>query len=146
MRVFASSLFRWLTVAACGFTRIHFRRDEAEFPMASQSACNLLERTFRGARAEDCASIDALRRFNDSVNLNNQYEIAFIRETHAPFAWRFPTKGRSTLASSRRARESSQEKNILAASRLAFWKRKRREKTSNGLAQWLAAIAPGAQT
>src|SRR5207244_3848335 len=65
MRDFASSLVRWLTVAACGSRRVHFRRDEAEFPTASQNACDFLERTFRGSRAADGAPSDALRPFNN---------------------------------------------------------------------------------
>src|SRR6266446_1041667 len=95
MRDFASSLLRWLTVAAGGSTRIHFRLDEAEFPAASQSARKLLERTWPGSRAADCASIDALRPFNNWVNLEDQYELLFTRETPASFARRVPTMGRS---------------------------------------------------
>src|SRR5438105_4080849 len=81
MRGFASSLLRWLTMAAGGSTRVHFRLDEAEFPAAWQSACKLLERTLPGSRAVDCASIDALRPFNNWVNLEDQYELLFTRET-----------------------------------------------------------------
>src|SRR6266446_2745292 len=83
MRGFASSLLRWLTMAAGGSTRVHFRLDEAEFPAASQSACKLLERTLPGLRAVDCASIDALRPFNNWVNLEDQYELLFTEETPA---------------------------------------------------------------
>ena len=145
MRGFASSLLRWLTMAAGGSTRVHFRLDEAEFPAAWQSACKLLERTLPGSRAVDCASIDALRPFNNWVNLEDQYELLFTRETPAPFARRVPTMGRSP-ALPRNARASSQE-NILAASRRIFWKRQRqrRKKASDRVAQWHAALAAGAQ-
>src|SRR5437868_3894411 len=119
MRFPASSLLRWLTVAAC--VRIHFRREEVEFPAASRNACNLLEGTFRGRRVAGCAPIGALRPFNNSVNLEDQNEISFIRETFAPFARRSPKKGRSKAALSRRAPEAPQE-NILAAVGGIFWK------------------------
>src|SRR5437879_6302433 len=145
MRGFASSLLRWLTMAVGGSTRVHFRLDEAEFPAASQNACKLLERTLPGLRAVDCASIDALRPFNNWINLEDQYELLFTRETPAPFARRAPTMGRSP-ALPRSARETSQE-NILAASRRVFWKRQRqrRKKASDRVAQWHTALAAGAQ-
>ena len=143
MRGFASSLLRWLTIAAGGSTRVHFRLDEAEFPAASQSACKLLERTLPGLRAVDCASIDALRPFNNWVNLEDQYELLFTRETPAPFARRVPTIGRSS-ALPRNARETAQE-NIRAASRRILWKRRRRKKASDHVGQWHAALAAGAQ-
>src|SRR5437588_5719951 len=126
MRGFASSLLRWLTMAVGGSTRVHFRLDEAEFPAASQNACKLLERTLPGLRAVDCASIDALRPFNNWINLEDQYELLFTRETPAPFAGRVPTMGRSP-ALPRNACETSQE-NILAASRRIFWKRQRQSR------------------
>jgi len=145
MRDSAFSLFRWLTVAAGGSRRVHFRLEEAEFPAASQSACKLLERTLRSSRAADRASIDALRPFNNWVNLEDNHELSFIRETLAQFARRVPTKGRSPFARSKRERESSQE-NILAAGRRIFWKRKRDEETCDRLTQWRPAIAASAQT
>jgi hypothetical protein len=144
-RGFISSLLRWLTGAACGSRRVHFRLMEAGFPAASQNACRLLEGTSRGPRAAGCASIDALRPFSNSVNLEDQHEISFIRETIASFARRIPPKGRAKAALSRRASESSEE-NILAASCCIFWKRRRREKTGLVHAQWCPAFAAGAQT
>ena len=143
-RGFISSLLRWLTGAACGSRRVHFRLEEAGFPAASQNACRLLEGTSRGPRAAGCASIDALRPFSNSVNIEDQHEISFIRETIASFARRPPSKGRPKAALSRRASESSEE-NILAASRCIFWKRKRDEETCDCLAQWRPAIAVSAQ-
>lgn len=142
MRGFASSLLRWLTVAAGGSTRVHFRLDEAEFPAASQSACKLLERTVPGSDVVDCASRDALRRFNNWVNLEDQYELLFTREAPAPFARRVPTIGRSPALPGN-ARESSQE-NILAASRSILWKRHGRKKASDRVAQWHPALATAA--
>ena len=106
--------------------------------MASQNACN-------GSRAGSCASIDALRPFNNSVKkFKNNYEISFTRETFAALARRIPPKGRSS-ASSRRAHESSAE-NILAKIGGVFRRKrqKRTTKTSPGGAQWLRAFASGA--
>src|SRR5438876_2889963 len=77
MRLSASPLLRWLTVALCGSRRVYFRREEAEFPAASQNACRLLVSTFGGRRVTGCASIDALRPFNNSVNLEDKNEISF---------------------------------------------------------------------
>lgn len=140
VRTFASSLLRWLTAAAYGSRRVHFRRDGTEFLMASQSACN-------GSRAAGCASIDALRPHKNWVNFKDNYEISFIRETFAAFARRFPTEGRSP-ASSRRACASSQE-NILAAIGCVFRRKRRRQDTATtpnaAGAQWCAASATGAQ-
>ena len=145
MRDFKFSLFRWLTVVAGGSRRVRFRLEEVEFPAASESVRKLLERTLRSSRAADRASIDALRPFNNWVNLKDNHELSFIRKTLAPFARRVPTKGRSPFALSKRERESSQE-NILAASRRIFWKRKSDEETRDRVAQWRAAIAAFAQT
>ena len=140
MRLLASSLFRWLTVAVYGSN--HSRPGEVEFPGASQNAGSLFG-TFRGRRAAGCASVDALRPFNNSVNIEDKHEISFIRETLAPFARRVPTEGRSPALSTR-AGESTQE-NILAESRGIFWQRRKRKETGARIAQWFAAAAPGAQ-
>ena len=139
MRGFASSVLGWLAGAACGSKRIHFRRNEMEFPAASQNACNVLERALRGSDAADGASIDALRLFNNWINIEDQHELSFIRETLAPFARRSPTKGRSAFASAGRSGESSQE-NILEEAGRTFWKRQRPKESGDRIAQWLAAI------
>lgn len=144
MRCFASSLLGWLTVTAFG--SIFFRPDEAEFPTAPQTACNLLERTKRGSRAADSAPSDALRPPNNRLNIQDQYELSFIRETLAPFAWRFSTEGRSPRAAFARERESAQE-NILAAARCVFWKRQEHKAIGHCIAQRFAtAAAAHAQT
>jgi hypothetical protein len=145
MRGFASSLLRSLTVALYGSRPVYSRRDEMEFPLASQNACNLLELTFRGRRAMDRAFLDALRPYNNSVNIEDQYELSFIRETPASCARWVPTKERSSAAPSKRRRESSQE-NILAASGLAFWKRKKHKETGHGIPQRFGTITARAQT
>ena len=144
MRLLASSLFRWLTVAVYGSK--HSRPGEVEFPGASQNAGGLW--TFRGRRAAGCASVDALRPFNNSVNIEDKHEISFIRETLAPFARRVPTERRSPALSTR-AGESAQE-NILAETRGIFWQRRECKETGARFAQWLtaasaASAASGAQ-
>src|SRR5260370_2791819 len=129
MRAFASSLLRWLSAPACGSRQLYFRLNEAEFPAASQTACKLFEWTLSDSRAADCASIDALRLFNHWVNLKDQHELLFIRETPPPFARSLPTQEQCTPAPST-ARRESPEKNVLAAGRSIFWKRQR-QKTCN---------------
>jgi hypothetical protein len=144
MRDFASLLLRLLTMALYGSRRVRSRHDETEFPMASQNAGNLLEWTFQGRRAADCASSDALRSLHHWVNKEDQYELSFIRETLAPAARRVSTQRRWSRALSRSARKSAQE-NILAADRSFFWKRKRRAEKGRRSAQWCAAFATVAQ-
>ena len=140
MRDFASLLFRLPTMALCGSRRVRSRHDETEFPMASQNAGNLLEWTFRGRRAADRASSDALRPLHHWVNKEDQYELSFIRETPAPAARRISTQGRWPRALSRSARKNAQE-NILAANRGVFWKRKKHAEAGHGGAQWCATFA-----
>jgi hypothetical protein len=127
MRGFSSSPFRWLIVAAFGSKRVHSRPEEAEFPVARQSACRL--QPFPGQRAAGCASIDALRSYNNSVNIEDPHEISSIWETLAPIAWRLSPKGRSPFAQSRRAGQSCSE-DILATHRGFFWKWQKRGETS----------------
>jgi hypothetical protein len=141
MRGLSSSLFRWLTAAACGSR--YFRRDEVEFPVASQRVCDLW--TVRGSRVTDGASIGALRPFNHSLNINHKHELSFLRETPAPFARRTPTQRRSRRLPGKSARESTKE-NILAAVGCIFRERQKRKETCNCVAQWRAASAVVAQT
>src|SRR6266496_695826 len=146
MRTSASLLLRWLSAPACVSRQVHFRLNEAEFPPASQSVCKLLfERTLGGSHAVDRASIDALRLFNNWVNLKDQHELLFIRETLAPFARGIPTQGQWPLALSAGRSESS-KKDILAAGRRIFWKRRGHKENSNGHAQRCAAFAAATKT
>ena len=127
MRSFGSSLLRSLTMMLYGSRRVRSRQEEeTEFPVASSrdgGTGNLLERTFRGRRAADRASLDALRPSNHWVNIEDQYELSFIREAFAPVARRLSTSARCPWASTRRTGTSAQE-NILAASRGVFWRRR----------------------
>src|SRR5438270_14016163 len=117
MRGVFSSLFRWITVAVFGSRRFYFRPEQAEFPVTHQTAwdLDLSDEPVRGRCAAGCASIDALRLTNNSVNIEDLNEISFIRETFATFARRFPPKGRTPRPLSGRAAESSPQANILAA-------------------------------
>ena len=114
--------------------------------MAWLSACKFrfLNRTLRGQRAADGASFDALRPFNNSVNIEDQHEISLTWETIAPSRW-FPSAGRSPFASTSDAGSSPQE-NILATSGGVFRKRQKREETGRDIAQWRAAAPAGAET
>jgi hypothetical protein len=67
MRYRASLLFRWLTGADGLYARIDSRCHEAEFPVATQTAYQLLVGTLWGSRARDRASSDALRPNNNWV-------------------------------------------------------------------------------
>jgi hypothetical protein len=122
LRGFSSSLFGWLTVTVCASRRVYFRRKEAEFPVASSrygGTCNLRGEIFLGWRAKDRASIDALRPLNKLINIEDQHELSFIRETLAPAPRPRATTGR-TFATPGRAPAASQE-NILATNCGIFW-------------------------
>jgi hypothetical protein len=140
MRTFASSLLRWLSALACGSRQVHFRLNKVEFPAASQSACKLFEWTLGDSRAADCASIDALRPFNNWVKLKNQHELLFIWETAPPFAGRIPTQRRPRTLSGSARRNESEETDILAADRRIFRRRHRHKENRNARAQWCAAF------
>src|SRR5215472_6982901 len=113
----SSSRSDWLSKTGCIQRRFYFRHDEAEFPAASQTDCNLW--IFRDSHAADRASLDALRPLNNLVKIEDQYELAFIRESPAPRARSVSTSGWSR-AFSRAARASSEAENILATHRRIF--------------------------
>lgn len=150
MRFSASLMFCRLTVALFGSRGLFFRREEAEFPAALSrhgGTGRMLESTFRGRGVAGCASsTDALHPINNSVNLENQHEISFIRETCAAFARRIPTKGRTPAALSRGAPERSQE-NILAAVGSVLRQRPGRDQASlNRVPQRITPAAPSTPT
>ena len=129
----ASSLLRWFRALACDLRQVHFRLNEVEFPVASQSACRLFESTLGDSRAADCASIDALRPFNNWVKLKNQHELLFIWEAFSPFAWRDAPQGQPTLSGSAGESETA-KKDILAAGDRIFRRRHRHKENWNGRA------------
>jgi hypothetical protein len=124
MRSFASLLFRWLTGADGLCARIDSRCHEAEFPAATQTAYQLLVRTFLGSRARDCASTNALRPNYNWVKPEDQHDISIIGEKWPAFARRLPQKGRQSLAPPERAIEGAGEEIVLAENHGAFhrWK------------------------
>jgi hypothetical protein len=134
----ASLVDHWLTCA--GRLSKRYRHNEAKFP-AAQTAYEL--RVLRGSRAADRVSFDALRPNENWVNLEDQYEISFIREKLAAFARRFPTKERRSLALSKCDPENASEKNALAENHCAFHKRKNETFCRSG-AEWCAATAASA--
>jgi hypothetical protein len=121
-RTFAPWLYRRLSPQARSLIQVQSRLDEAEFPTASQSACNLFEWALNDWRAADGASTDALRPINNWMQPKDQHELLFNWETLAPFARRFPTQGQRASASSA-GRSENAKKDILAADCRFFWKR-----------------------
>ena len=121
MRGGLSSLIRWLTEAVFGSIRPYFRREQAEFPVTHPSACNLLYGPLPGWCAAGRASIDALRCTNNSVNIEDQHEISFIREATAAFARRLSAEGRA-FSSARDPRQHAKE-NLVAAVCGVFYQR-----------------------
>jgi len=138
MRGVSSSLFRWVTAAVFGSRRFYFRRKQAEFPVTHQYACNLRYEPLPGRCAAGRASIDALRRTNNSVNIEDPHEISFIREARAAFARRLSPKG-WPRASSGIATQSRSKANILAATRGSFCQRQDPEEISHCKSQRLSA-------
>ena len=89
------------------------RPAEAEFPPAAQTAVELLDWTFRGPRAVDRASHDALRPQRNWFNTEDYYEISIPREKLATSAsWGIPTAVRYARRS--RGIEGSRKKELLA--------------------------------
>jgi hypothetical protein len=149
MRTFASLLRRGLSAPACAWRQVYFRLDEAEFSAASQSACNLFDWTLgNSSRAADGVPnvFGALRPFNNWVKLKDYYELLFIRETPAPFAWRHPTQGQRRALSASATTSEKSKKDVLGAGGRVFWKRRRCKEEVSGRAQWHAAFAPAAKT
>jgi hypothetical protein len=90
-----------------------FRSAEVEFPPAAQPALELLDWTFRGSRAVDRASHDALYPQYNWLNTGDHYEISIPRENFtSTTSWRIP----QAVRSSRRTRgfEGSRKKELLA--------------------------------
>src|SRR5436305_14341836 len=88
----SSSRSDWLRKTGCIPGQFYSQHDEVEFPVASQTDCNLW--TFRDSRAADRASLDALRPLNNLIT-EDQHELTFIRATPAPRARSLSTSGRA---------------------------------------------------
>jgi len=119
----SSSRFDWLTETGCTLKQFYSRHDEAEFPTASQTDCNL-----KSSRAADCVRHMRTLHLLNNLKIEDQHELAFIRETPAPWARPVSTKGRArTFSRSTRTRTDSEAaENILATHRRIFWWQRRR--------------------
>jgi hypothetical protein len=150
MHGFASWLFRWLTGADRPSVRINSRRHEAEFPAATQTAYHLLVGTFRGSRAKDRASSDALRPNYNWVKPEDQHDIPIIGEKWPAFARRLPQKGRQSPTPPERAIEGAGEEIVLAENHGAFHRWKTGTSGQTNVAadtqQRCRAVASAAQT
>ena len=133
MRGFALITLRSLCQALNGSRRVRSCQQLTEFPLASPNAGNLLEWAPTGRRVADrVPNFGALRPLHHWLNIEDQYELTFIRETSAPVARRVSLSARWPWTSARRAVESACKKNILAAAGGILWrKRKGQRKTSS---------------
>ena len=145
LQTVAASLFRCLSAPARAVRQVHFRHDEAEFPLASQSVSKKFDWTLDDSRAADGVPnlFGALRPFNNWTKLKDHHELLFIRKTLTPLARWGPTQRKSRTISRPAGSSEDAEKNILATGCRIFWKR-RGEKESRS-AQWYAAFATSAQ-
>ena len=147
LQTFAALLFRSLSAPACALRQVHSRYDEAEFPSASQSACNKFDSALDESRATDGVPslFGALRPFDNWKTVKDQHELLFIRKTPTPLArWR-RTQRKSRTRSGTTGTGEDAEKNVLAASCRIFRERWRQKESGGTTAQWCAAIATCAQ-
>src|SRR5438128_11551772 len=147
LQTVAASLFRCLSVPARALREVHFRHDEAEFPLASQSACKKLDWTLDDSRAADGVPnlFGALRHFNNWTKPKNQHELLFIRKTLTPLARWGPTQRKQRTLSGPAGNSENAEKDILAAGCRIFRKQRRQKENGSTAAQWGAASARGAE-
>ena len=147
LQTFAASLFRSLSVPACALRRVHSRYNEAEFPSASQSACNKFDSALDESRATDGVPslFGALRPFDNWKTVKDQHELLFIRKTPTPLARWGPTQRKSGTLSGTPGTDEDAEKDVLAARCRIFRKRWRKEESGDTTAQWHATFATCAQ-
>src|SRR5213080_1772702 len=145
LQMVAVSLLRWLSAPAYALRRVHFRHDEAEFPLASQR--RKFDWTLDDSRAADGVPslFGALRPFNNWTKPKNQHELLFIRKTLTPPARWGPTQRKSRTLSGPAGGGEDAKKDILATGCRIFRKRRGDEENRNAEAQWRAAFATGAQ-
>src|SRR5450759_1173338 len=144
----AASLFRCLSGPACALRQVHFRHDEAEFPLASQSGCKKFDWTLDDSRAADGVPnvFGALRPFDNWIKTKDQHELLFIRKTLTPLARWGPTQRKSRTRCGATGSSEDAEKDILATGCRIFRKRQGEKQNRSAAAQWCAAFATGAQT
>jgi hypothetical protein len=143
LQTFAALLFRSLSVPACALKRAHSRYDEAEFPSASQSACNKFDSALDESRATDGVPsfFGALRPFDNWKIVKDQHELLFIRKTPTPLTRWGPAQRKLRTGPSTAGSGEDTEKDVLAAGCRIFRKRRREKETNDTTAQWRAAIA-----
>ena len=156
MRYVVALLFRWLTGANRLFAGTYSRPHKAEYPLALETAYELLLRTFRGSGARGGASGDARRspninNYNNWLKVKDQHDISFIWEKWPAFTRRLPQKERQqSLPPSKRAIEGAGEKISLAEDYLTLFWRKTGCKAiaapaAANIAQWFRNFAAIAQ-
>src|SRR6266567_2342520 len=148
LQTVAASLFRCLSAPARALREVHFRHDEAEFPLASQSACKKFDWTLDDSRAADGVPnlFGALRPFNNWTKIKDQHELLFIRKTLTSLARWGPTQRKSRTLSRPPGCSEDAEKDILATGSRVFRKRRGEKENRSAAAQWCAAVATGTQT
>src|SRR5213083_1885281 len=147
LQTIAASLLRWLSAPACAVRQVYFRH-EAEFPLASQSACKKFDWTLDDSRAADGVPnfFGALRPFNNWTKIKDQHELLFIRKTLTPLARWGPTQRKSRTISRPAGSSEDAEKDILATGSRVFRKRQGQKENRSATTQRHAAFAAGAQT
>ena len=147
LQTIVASLLRWLSSPACAVRQVYFRH-EAEFPLASQSACKKFDWTLDDSRAADRVPnlFGALRPFNHCIKIKDKHELLFSRKALPPLARGGPTQSKSRALSRSTGSNEDAEKNILATGCRIFRKRRGKTKNSSASAQWFAALATVAQT
>ncbi len=145
LQTIAAILFRCLSAPGFASRRVHFRHDEAEFPLASQR--RKFDWTLDDSHAADGVPnlFGALRHFNNWKKLEDQHELLFIRKTLTPLARWGPTQRKQRTLSGPAGNSENAEKNILAAGCRIFWKQRRQKENGSTAAQWGAARARGAE-
>ena len=143
-----ASLFRWLSAPVCASRQVRSRYDEAEFPSASQSACNKVDSALGESRATDGVPslFGALRPFNNWTKLKDHHELLFIRKTLTPLARWGPTQRKSRTISRPAGSSEDAEKDILATGSRVFRKRQGQKENRSATTQRHATFAAGAQT
>jgi hypothetical protein len=148
LQTLTASLFRWLSAPACALRRVHSRYNEAEFPTASQRACNEFDSAFDESRATDGVPnlFGALRPFDNWKTVKDQHELLFIGKTLTPPArWRSTQRKSGTFSGAAGTSEGAEEDFLATGSRI-FRKRMREKEIRNTTAQRRTAFATRAQT
>src|SRR5215472_10089300 len=143
LQTFAASLFRWLSAPASALRQVHSRYDEAEFPSASQSACNKFDWALDESRATDGVPsfFGALRPFDNWKTVKDQHELLFIGKTLTPLARWGPTQRKLRTRSGAAGTSEDAEKDVLATSGRIFRKWWREKEIGDPTAQWRTAFA-----